>query len=235
MPNPIPLQYKIDSWRQLPRCLSNNDRNLRIHITDLFNNDYLRGFRITVDHPAMGIVFACVLQARGTLVTPADAYSEGDMSPETILAELHKFGFYITFEQRLGLSGEQLEYLKTLNGLGYDKIRIVSAWDPKSQSDDTFVPVVVAFQASPLSEWLYNTYNPSYKEYSDAILSGIAINISAISETKQYRWDWLKDSVESIDDIIRDNADDMIVTSAEQEKEDIGIDDSGLLPAPGGD
>ena len=112
-----PLQYKISSWRQLPNCLSNNSRDLRIHVTDFFNNEELRGFRISLEHRTMGVLFCCVLQARGTIITDDDDYGATELSPDEILKELHKFGFYITYEPIKALSGNLLNYLITLDNL----------------------------------------------------------------------------------------------------------------------
>ena len=119
------LRYKISSWRQLPDCLSNNSRELRIHITDFFNNEELRGFRISLEHTTLGVLFCCVLQARGSIVTDEDEYGASELTPEEILKELRKYGFEITYEPIKGLSGNLLDYLITLDKLGYDKIRVL--------------------------------------------------------------------------------------------------------------
>ena len=205
--NQLPLQYKIKSWRQLPKCLSNNSRDLRIHITDFFNNDLLTGFRISVDHFKMGTLFACVLEGKGSLITDVEPYSADELSTDAILAELRRYGFLITFAQELGLSGPQIEYLISLDKLGYDKIRVINVWYIKNHVHYQ-EPKVVAFQSNPLGDWLNNGYSPSFKEFTSALVDGTAINLSAISETNHYRWDWLKDSVESIQDIIDENASD---------------------------
>lgn len=204
-----PLRYKISSWRQLPDCLSNNSKDLHIHITDYFNNDNLRGFRISVDHMKYGTLFACILEARGLLVTEQDEYGKKELSTEAILGELEKYGFFITYAPIEQLASEQLEYLLELKNLGYDKIRIISTWKDKPTAGE-WAPKVVAFQTNPLGDWLNNAYVPSSSEFTNALVAGTAINLSAISKTKQYRWDWLKDKVLNIDDVIRDNADDMI-------------------------
>lgn len=206
-----PLQYKITSWRQLPDCLSNNSRDLRIHITDFFNNEELRGFRITVDHTSMGTLFACVLQPRGNIITPGYEYEEHELDVEHILEQLKMFGFYIEYAAELSLPGNQLDYLLTLDNLGYDKIRILSVWTvDKVTSVKSFETKIVAFQADPLGDWLNNGYAPPVSEFLKALNDGTAINLTEISNTKNYRWDWLKGKVMSIEDIIQENADDMI-------------------------
>ncbi len=231
-----PLRYRISSWRQLPNCKSNNSRDLHIKVADYFNNTKFRGFRISVEHSEFGTLFACVLDARGDIVTEKDDYGKTELSTETILSELEKYGFFITYNQKFHLGSEQLEYLFTLKNLGYDKLRIVNV-DTKSTTDtDLWSPKVVAFQVDPLGDWLNNAYSPSAKEFTEALIAGTAINITGISETKKFRWDWLKDFVANIDDVIAENADEMIYFDEPQpepdddysDMSDSDIDDSYL-------
>lgn len=205
-----PLRYKISSWRQLPKCLSNNSRELRIHVTDFFNNEELRGFRISLEHTTMGVLFCCVLQARGSLITDEDEYGASELSPTEILKELYKFGFYITYEPITALSGNLLDYLITLDKLGYDKIRVLNVWHYTSNGSQESDTKIVAFQANPLGNWLNNGYSANEKEFLDALNAGTAINLTDTSRTKNFRWDWLYGNVLNIEDVIEDNADQMI-------------------------
>ena len=205
-----PLRYNISSWRQLPNCLSNNSRALRIHVTDFFNNEELRGFRISLEHTTMGVLFCCVLQARGSIVTDEDEYGASELSPEEILRELKKYGFDITYEPVKGLSGNLLDYLITLDKLAYDKIRILNVWHYNKNGMQESETKVVAFQANPHGDWLNNGYSASEKEFIQALNDGTAINLTDMSRTKNFRWDWLYGNVLSIEDVIRDNADQMI-------------------------
>lgn len=204
-----PLRFRISSWRQLTGCRSNNDPDFRIHVTDFYNNRTLRGFRIRVDHPAFGDVFCCVLHARGTAVTDVDEYGRSELSESCILAELAKFGFFIEYAHEENLSGRQIQYLMTLKQLDYDKIRIINVWSAPNGAKQ-WAPKVVAFQSRRLGNWLNNAYSPSEREFTAALVDGVAINLTDISKTKQFRWDWLKEFVGNIDDILADNADDMI-------------------------
>ncbi len=205
-----PLRYKISSWRQLPNCLSNNSRELRIHITDFFNNDELRGFRISLEHTTMGVLFCCVLQARGSLITDEDEYGASELTPTEILKELYKYGFYITYEPIHALSGNLLDYLITLDKLGYDKIRILNVWHSTDNGSTESDTKIVAFQSNPLGDWLNNGYSANRKEFLDALDAGTAINLTDTSRTKNFRWDWLYGNVLNIEDIIEDNANQMI-------------------------
>lgn len=203
------LRYKISSWRQLPDCLSNNSRELRIHITDFFNNEELRGFRISLEHTTLGVLFCCVLQARGSIVTDEDEYGASELTPEEILKELRKYGFEITYEPIKGLSGNLLDYLITLDKLGYDKIRVLNVWHTQNGTK-AFETKIVAFQVNPHGDWLNNGYSASEKEFIKALNDGTAINLTDTSRTKNFRWDWLYGNVLSIEDVIEANADQMI-------------------------
>lgn len=213
--NKHPLRYNISSWRQLPQCLSNNSRHLHIHTTDfMFSDpDYahpLRGFRISVDHEFYGTLFACMLNAKGDIVSPinTDCMIEGpisyELSTSEILSELAKFGFIISYEPRKHLSGSQLQYLMTLKGLHFDKLRRLAV----NALNDTKVYLVV-FNSKDHPQWLNNGYSPNKHEFSNALLAGTALNISEILDSKRYSWDWL-DYVANIDDILKDNAGDNI-------------------------
>lgn len=203
------LRYKISSWRQLPDCLSNNSRELRIHITDFFNNEELRGFKISLEHITLGVLFCCVLQARGSIVTDEDEYGASELTPEEILKELRKYGFEITYEPIKGLSGNLLDYLITLDKLGYDKIRVLNVWHTQNGTK-AFETKIVAFQVNPHGDWLNNGYSASEKEFIKALNDGTAINLTDTSRTKNFRWDWLYGNVLSIEDVIEANADQMI-------------------------
>ena len=212
--NKTPLRYNISSWRQLPQCKSNNSKNLHLHVTDYIDNHLLMGFRISVEHSVYGILFACVLNARGDIVTytdpnvPAGNPVTHELTTKQILEELHKYGFFITYNPREHLPSSQLEYLMTLKGLHYDKLRVLHVHEYKNGANQAR-RYLVAFKSCKHRQWLNNDYSPSLKEFTDAVVEGSATNLTEICETKQYRWDWL-DYVANIDDIIRDNAGDNI-------------------------
>lgn len=205
----MPLRYKISSWRQLSKCKSNNDPDLRIRVTDFCNNMCLRGFRICLEHPKFGPLFACVLYARGAMITPSNTYTCSELSPDQILLELAKYGFLITYVPESNLGSEQLEYLMTVNDLGFDKLRLLCTWSVVNGTKVFSDVKIVVFKVDPLGDWLNNAYMPSEDEFQQAMSDGVALNITGISNTKHFNWDWLKDVVCSIDDVIADNTDDM--------------------------
>ena len=200
-----PLQYKISDWHQLTKCLSNNSRELKISVTDFFNNTVLTGMRISVKHKTMGTLFSCILNAEGSLITPGYEHEEAQLSVVTILEQLKKFGFYIVYEAESHIKEDQLEYLRTLDKLGYDKIRIMNVWHTDAIGSMVSDNKIVAFQVDPLGNWLNNAYSCGVSEFTKALDAGTAINLTEISTTKDYNWDWLQGYVLSIKDILADN------------------------------
>lgn len=204
----MPLRYQISSWRQLSECLSNNSKLLHIHVSDFINNVNLRGFRISVDHEAFGTLFACVLNARGDIITDDPTVNIFEMTPEQILNELTRYGFYVEYKPTKRLPGDQITYLLTIKNLGYDKLRVLHLDIAPNEYVDNFAKVI-AFKSSVHSDWLDNLYVASEKEFVSALVDGTAVNLTDIYRTKQFRWDWL-DFVANIDDIINDTADELI-------------------------
>lgn len=210
MMNPeCPLRYKISNWHQLSKCKSNNSRDLEIIVSDYINNDKLTGLRISVIHKNLGVLFATVLDADGLIVTHIDEISD-NLSNATILKELQRYGFLITYDESFNLPSAQIEYLITLQALGFDKLRILTVVNHHSNQA---VNKVVAFQVNPLGDWLNNAYDPSESEFLAALDAGTAINLTDISKTKDFRWDWLYGKVVSIEDVIEDNISDSSTSS----------------------
>lgn len=204
-PYRTPLRYQISNWKQLPNCKSNNSKQLHLHVTDFIQNNDINGVRITLDHEIYGELFSYVVNASGSLVSTFDKDIEYELTTDEILTQLAKYGFLITFHSWEDLSGDQVQYLMTLQNLHFDKIRLLSVWDAPNGVKE-FKLHVVAFQVEQLPDWLNAGYAPSKTEFLDALNSGYAINISAISETRNYRWDWLYNWVADIGDVLADNA-----------------------------
>lgn len=199
-----PLRYSISSWRQLVDVKSNNSPRLSISVTDFIQNKEIAGLRICVEHENFGPMFTCVLKARGSIVTcPGNSYYH-EFTVDDILKELYKYGFYITYDPKHALTGNQLEYLMTLDKLGFDKIRLMNVvtYDGSVGTVNTYV---VAFNVKENPKWIENTYTADSSGFTNAVMSGSACNLTAISKTKNYNWDWLT-YVANISDIIKDNA-----------------------------
>lgn len=199
-----PLQYNISDWHQLSDAKSNNSRDLSISVSDIIQDARLTGLRIQLNHTQFGVLFACVLNAQGSMVTEFNENLVVEFTTEQILAELKKYGFLITFEPRAHLPGNQIQYLMTLKGLGYDKLRIMNVYKYNIQGTKQFQWYVIAFNIHD-ENWLDNGYSISETEFMKALKDGRCINISAISKTQRWSWSWL-DYVANIDDILEDNA-----------------------------
>ena len=187
----LPLRYQISDWHQLTQCLSNNSGMLHICVSDILNESSLNCTLIQVKHDTYGILFAYCVDESGELL------SGESLSTDMILKELNRFGFDIIFAKKMNLKPDQLEYLTSLKGLQYDKIRQVNTLYTIEAERN----IVVAFNSSKLGNWLSNTYNPSYQELSEALY-----NCSAcIIPEYEYDWSWLT-YIGNIDEILKDNS-----------------------------
>lgn len=195
------LKYKITSWLQLNRCLSNYDQDLRasgIQIVD----DRLHGTVVRVTHKKYGCLFAYLVDGTGVDV---ENPSIPLLTPEEILSELRRFGFLITYDVLGTLPGDVIEYLITLDKLGYDKIRYMLISEPTlfdTEKDPEYF--VTAFKIKDHPDWINNTYRARTDEFQNALMGGTAINITAISEEKHFDWSFLRDYVLNISDIIEE-------------------------------
>lgn len=195
------LKYKITSWLQLNQCLSNYDPDLRASGIQIMD-DRLQGTVVRVTHKKYGCLFAYLVDGTGVDV---ENPSIPLLTPEEILSELRRFGFLITYDVLGTLPGDVIEYLITLDKLGYDKIRYMLISEPTiygTEKDPEYF--VTAFKIKDRPEWINNTYRARKDEFQDALMDGTAINITAISEEKHFDWSFLRDYVLNISDIIEE-------------------------------
>lgn len=201
-----PLRYNISNWEQLSKCRSNNSADLYITVDRVFNDVRLNGTIIRVTHSDFGVLFVCTVDSKGTLLTPdPNSGIIQEFTTEQILKELNKFGFIITFNLEEGLSGEQLDYLMTVDGLGFDKIRNLDVYETDTLGNKKFSRYVVAFNVEKCPDWINQSYSESKLKFLAALNDGGAMNLTYVSQTKQFDWTWL-DYVANIDDIIENNS-----------------------------
>ena len=204
----LPLRYNISNWLQLSECKSNNSIDLYITVKQIIDDGShrLSGTNILVNHSQYGTLFACLVNSKGSLLTP-DPVSGiiKEFTTDEILAELNKFGFDVTFEINQHLSGEQISYLITLSGLNYDKIRKLPVYEYDSQSNKVFSDYIVAFNVEQCGEaWLDANFVCRKTEFLSKLNEGVALNLTHMSQTQLFDWTWLT-YVANIDDIIEDN------------------------------
>ena len=159
-----------------------------------------------VDHTQYGTLFACTVNCDGTLLTPdPESGKIKEFTTDEILAELYKFGFDVTFEINQHLSGDQISYLITLDGLGYDKIRNLPIFVYDNAGSRIFSNYIVAFNVGQCPEtWLDANFECAKPAFLDMLNSGAAINLTNISKTRTFDWTWLT-YIGDIEDIIEDN------------------------------
>lgn len=194
----MPLQYEISSWDQAANCLSNYSKQLRIRIGN-FIEDQFTGKRISVVHDVYGVLFSYVVDAEGDIVVDVEG---SVMSTSEILAHLRRYGFFIEYPVKAQISDSQLAYLRLLLGLGYDKIRVMGV-----ATNEETTTNIVAFQVANKPDWLNNDYTAKYSEFTEALFDGSAVNLTGISATRNYHWDWLT-YVASIQDILDNYSED---------------------------
>lgn len=200
----MPLRYNISDWHQLTDVRSNNSRDLFITVTDFVQDKRLSGTRIQVNHRDFGVLFTCLVNAHGNMISELEENIIYELTPKQILLQLEVFGFFVTFEPKKHLSGNQISFLMTLKGLGYDKLRVLNVWYSEN-GVKVFKWYIVAFNIKQNPDWINNGYSPSEKEYATALQNGSAVNVSALSNEKHWDWSWLS-YVANIDDILEDNS-----------------------------
>ena len=205
MKMPNPLRYEITDWHQAVNAMSNNSPELKLKITDFINDDRLTGLRISVWHQQFGTIFACVLNADGSFVDNTDGNVLPEFSTVRILEELAKYGFYIVYKQKQHLPSDQIEYLKTVQNLDYDKLRFISVQIKERFGETHYTKYIVVFNIEKNPRWLDINHVASESEFTEALRNGSAVNIS--EQSKKFRWDWnWLNFVANISDIIEENA-----------------------------
>lgn len=207
-----PLRYNISSWFQLPECKSNTSKDLYIVVNRIIDDGShrLMGINIAVRHNQYGTLFACLVNADGTLLHH-DENSQiiREFSVDEILAILETFGFYVTFHVNQHLSEDQISYLISLNGLGFDKLRRLIVYQDGTTStaytlQRKYSEYIVAFNVAKCPDWIDMDYTCDMKEFNKAFQDSGAVNLTDLEQTKGFDWTWLT-YVADIDDIIRDN------------------------------
>ena len=198
------LTYQISSWTQIGSCLSNTDRKLHASCSKIVAST-LEGTVVRVDHEDFGCLFSYLVDGEGSSLSDLPVTF---LSTQDILAQLKRLGFYIIYKEEQHLPGDMLNYLATLDGLGYDKIRVLYLDVPPVMPGEAAEPIwcVVAFKVAAHPEWIHNTYRAQESELVQGALAGTAINISAISKEKKFNWGFLKDYVLNIKDILEENS-----------------------------
>ena len=211
-----PLRYNISNWLQLSDCKSNNSVDLYITVKQVIDDGShrLTGLIIQINHMQYGTLFACLVNANGSLLTP-DPVSGiiREFSTDEILEVLSTFGFDVTFEINQHLSGDQISYLMTLSDLEFDKIRKLQVYREDNTIISTTSPdkvqryyseFIVAFNSDKCPDWLQQDYSCGRKPFLAALESSGAMNLTDLKQTRGFDWTWLT-YVANIDDIIRDN------------------------------
>lgn len=188
------LRYRISQWEQAVKCQSNLSDKYSIHVSSVDHLPYFAGKLIQVEHASIGVVFSVLLDPQGVTTEPGSNLYP--MSTVQILNYLKCFGFDIQYQPESNLPQAQKEYLREIQNLRMDKIRIMNVCERK-EKQDIIRPVLTAFTSSVLSPWIMNTYSCTQEEFDKKCGQGVAMRI----DTKDFDWSWLT-YVANIEDIL---------------------------------
>lgn len=207
MPQNKLLRYEIDSWDQVVECLSNNSKHLHLTCDEVMDT-CLTGTVVRVEHDKYGCLFSYLVHGSGNLLTSQPDGMMFELTTDQVLDELYKYGFVIKFSTQVVLDDDQFGLLVTTNELGFDKIRImyVDLAKPvvsKGRREYVRKANLVAFKVSDLPRWLDNTKVCTSDEFSRALISGSAVNLTRTSGGLQgHNWGFLVDKVLSVEDVL---------------------------------
>lgn len=198
-----PLRYNISNWFQLTECRSNTSADLYITVKQVIDDGShrLTGIVIQVQHNQYGTLFACMVNADGTLLVK-DEHSEiiWEFTTDEVTKILAAFGFDVTFHINQHLSGDQISYLMTISDLGFDKLRRLIV----QNTDGKYSEYIVVFNVAKCPDWIHNDYVCGIKPFLNALQASGAMNLTGLEQTQGFDWTWLT-YVANIDDIIEDN------------------------------
>ena len=203
------LRYDIDSWDQLPGCLSNNSRHL--HLTyDVVIDKPLTGGVIRVEHDRYGCLFSYVVQGSGNLLSSQEDGTLFELTTGQILSELRKFGFIVSFSKTPVIDDDQFKLLCTVNDMGLSKIRVMyvdvnkHGYNTQDGCSDQRTAYLVAFNEKNLPIWLSNCHYCSEEEFKDAVVKGYCVNLTYVKGGLQpsHNWVFLTDKVLNVVDLL---------------------------------
>ena len=200
----IPLRYNISNWLQLSECRSNTSVDLYITVKQIIDDGShrLTGIAILVQHTQYGTLFACLVNAEGSLIVKDENSGIiSEFSTDAITKILATFGFDVTFHINQHLSGDQISFLMTVNDLGYNKLRRLYVQD---KPDGRYSEYIVVFNVEKCPDWINLDFTCGKKPFVDALISSGAMNLTDLEQTKGFDWTWLT-YIANIDDIIEDN------------------------------
>lgn len=191
------LQYQIDCWEDLSKCKSNTCPELSISVSKYLHNYDIEGIKISVNHPKYGTLFAYTINPKGMLVAPGAVSGRPEMTHDILFTEIARYGFYVSFTEYIHLSWDQVKFLRTIQGLGFDKIRLLPVYD--NRTNRPIDSIGVAFKIDSNEAWINPGYAASEQEFEKAVISGTALNLSKLPGFEKNSWDWMYNAIFDID------------------------------------
>lgn len=147
-----------------------------------------------------------MIKGSGSLITKLD--EEGRdipfLSPEEILKQILKFGFYVKYDQKSNLPMEVITYLSDLYNLGYDKINRITLQQKTKDKSIIRTTRTVVFKTCEETTKILTFGKVISKTALDKMLEDNVL--LDVSEECDSQWDWLTFQG-NISDILDENID----------------------------
>lgn len=158
-----------------------------------------------MNHANYGVLFAAMIQGNGLLVTNTD--EEGldlnFLTTDEILAQLMKFGFYITYDIKQNLPNNMLAFLATIDNIGFDKITRVALESSTVSGQKIWEPTILVIKSEHNTDLLQFDCKLTRKAFNEKLSCNYIMNVS---HEEGMVWDWVT-YICNISDILSENAD----------------------------
>lgn len=146
-----------------------------------------------------------MIKGSGSLLSNND--ESGDpipfMTTEEILKELQRFGFYITYNLKSNLPNDVLDFLSTVDNLGFDKITKIGLQQRFVNGCSRYVETTIVFKSQYNSDLLTYGCKVSKDDFNKKLADNTIMNVS---NEPGLVWDWVT-SMLGIEDVLNDNVD----------------------------
>lgn len=153
-----------------------------------------------------GTLFAAMIKGSGSIITTQDEQGQAIpfLTTEEILKQLMKFGFYITYDVKSNLPSEILDFLTTIDNLGYDKITRIGVETWGSGGGKIVKPTVVVFKScADNADLLVFDCKIGIRKFNQKLRDNTVMNVT---DEPNMQWDWLT-YMANISDLLDENID----------------------------
>ena len=192
-----PLRYSISEWDQLTQCLSNSSRDIKIKVSHIDDKRF-SGTTIKVTHAKYGVLFAYTVDIDSNITFKNEYGIYNELTSDEIIAELEKYGFFISFEHFPSVKKEQIDYLESVKRLGFTKMRLLEVIDSRGSIEKAYI----AFKTGFDDNLLVNRYKVSKKAFGELAASGSICLLTDCLQGISFSWRFLDGYIFNIEDVI---------------------------------